>query len=305
MPAKKSRASAPRTVTILLLAAAVLYLIFGFTASAIFGPDNIFTANIPGAVSFEESDIDVLPAILRSLTCAIYLIGGSMIVCRIIKLIAGKIGKSEAISGLFCSVVKCVAWVVLILYVLTQFGVDTATLLASAGILTLIIGLAAQGIIEDLLAGLFIIFTKTFNVGDIIVIDGFRGRVSEIGIRTTKLTDVGGDMKIVNNSAISEIINMTCYSSVAVCNFNVSCEVPLTDIEDILEKNRERVKKEIPAITNGPVYKGISSFGAESVEVEVVAYCNEADKFQVLRDMNRIMKIIFDENEISIHGGDA
>ena len=84
-----------------------------------------------------------------------------------------------------------------------------------AGVLALIIGLGSQSLVADILAGIFIVFEGEFQVGDIVIIDGWRGEVKEIGIRTTKLVDVGGNIKIVNNSEIKTIINQTQELSLA------------------------------------------------------------------------------------------
>ena len=73
--------------------------------------------------------------------------------------------------------------------ILSTWGVNTSTLLASAGVLTLVIGLGAQSLVADVVAGLFIVIEGEYLVGDIVVIDGWRGTVKEIGIRTTKVEE--------------------------------------------------------------------------------------------------------------------
>ena len=69
--------------------------------------------------------------------------------------------------------------------ILKSFGVDTTTLLASAGVIVLIVGLGAQSLIEDVIAGLSIVFENEYEVEDIVIIDNFRGEIIEIGLRTT------------------------------------------------------------------------------------------------------------------------
>ena len=93
-----------------------------------------------------------------------------------------KSNKARTIMALTKSIVKWVVVIINILLVLSAFGVDTSTLLASAGILALVIGLGAQSLIADIIAGFFIVFEAEYEVGDIITVDGFRGTVSDIGI---------------------------------------------------------------------------------------------------------------------------
>lgn len=104
-------------------------------------------------------------------------------------------------------------------------------ILAGIGILGLIVGLGAQPLIADVIAGLFIVFEKVFDVGDIIVVDGFRGTVKEIGIRTTQIVDVGGNVKIINNSDLKTIINMTNQLSLAICDLNIEYGESLKELK--------------------------------------------------------------------------
>ena len=150
--------------------------------------------------------------------------------------------------------------VVIILLILKAFGVDTTALVASVGVLTLIVGLGAQSLIADIIAGMFIIFENEYNAGEIISIDGFRGTVLEIGIRSTKLIDAAGNIKIINNSNIGDIVNLSREISVAVVDLDFPYDVPVDLVETILQKNFDRMKEKIPNIIEGPFYKGICSY---------------------------------------------
>ena len=180
------------------------------------------------------------------------------------------------------------------------WGADTTTMLASAGVLTLIIGLGSQSLVADVLAGIFIVFEGEFQVGDIVIIDGWRGEVKEIGIRTTKLIDAGGNIKIVNNSEIKTIINQTQELSLAKAYVAVSYGARIEKIEAVIADNIANIKDKIPAIVEGPFYKGVSELGESGVTLLFVAKCAEDDIYQVQRDLNREIKIMFDDNDIEI-----
>ena len=173
-------------------------------------------------------------------------------------------------------------------------------MLASAGVLTLIIGLGSQSLIADILAGIFIVFEGEFQVGDIVIIDNWRGEVKEIGMRTTKLIDVGGNIKIVNNSEIKTIINQTQELSVAKTYVSVSYNARIERIEAIIADNINKVKSKIPAIVDGPFYMGVSELGESGVSLLFTAKCKEDDVYQVQRDLNREIKIMFDDNNVEI-----
>ncbi|MBR0138599.1 MAG: mechanosensitive ion channel, partial [Erysipelotrichaceae bacterium] len=106
--------------------------------------------------------------------------------------------RGETVGHLLLSIIKYGGTIGSIFYCLYLLGIDSANLLASAGIISLVIGLGAQSLIKDIIAGIFIVFEGEFRVGDIVTINGFRGTVSDIGLRTTKIVGEG-NVKIFNN----------------------------------------------------------------------------------------------------------
>ena len=208
--------------------------------------------------------------------------------------------KSKTIARLLVSFFKWAIALTALFFTMDAWGANTTTLLTTAGVLTLIIGLGSQSLVADILAGIFIVFEGEFQVGDIVIIDGWRGEVKEIGIRTTKLIDAGYNVKIVNNSEIKTIINQTQELSLAKAYVSVSYGARIEKIEAVIADNLDSFKEKIPAIVEGPYYKGVSELGESGVTLLFVAKCQEDDIYQVQRDMNREIKIMFDDNNIEI-----
>ncbi len=208
--------------------------------------------------------------------------------------------KGQTISRLLVSFVKWAIALTAVFFILDAWGVPATATLTGAGVLALIIGLGSQSLVADILAGIFIVFEGEFQVGDIVIIDGWRGEVREIGMRTTKLLDVGGNIKIVNNSEIKTIINQTQELSLAKSSVYVSYNARIEKVEAVIADNIEKIKEKIPAIVKGPIYMGVSELGESGVELLFVAYCKEDDIYQVQRDINREIKIMFDDNDIEI-----
>ena len=208
--------------------------------------------------------------------------------------------RGETICRLLISFLKYISIFGMLFFCLSLFGVNTNTLLASAGILSLVIGLGAQDLIKDILSGLFIIFEGEFRVGDIVMIGSYRGTVVEIGVRTTKIQDAGANIKIISNSDVSDVINMTKQYSFAFCDVGIEYGESLERVESILAKEFPNIKKRLPAIHDGPFYKGVVSLGDNSVNIRIMAQCHESDRVQLERDLNREMKILFDKHNINI-----
>ena len=208
--------------------------------------------------------------------------------------------KGKTISRLLVSFVKWAIALTAVFFILDAWGVPATATLTGAGVLALIIGLGSQSLVADILAGIFIVFEGEFQVGDIVIIDGWRGEVKEIGMRTTKLLDAGGNVKIVNNSEIKTIINQTQELSLAKANVSVSYNVRIEKVEAVIADNIAKIKEKIPAIEEGPFYKGVTELGESGVGLLFVAKCKEDDIYQVQRDLNREIKIMFDDNNIEI-----
>ena len=264
---------------------------------AIFQKDSIFNYIVDGGW---EKGVNIF-AITASIMIIAVVLTGTEIVKRILKLLASVFGaRGETVCRLISSFIKYVAIVAMLYYCFALFGVDTATLLASAGILSIAISLGAKDMVGDILAGLFIIFEGEFRVGDIVMIGDWRGTVLEIGVRTTKIEDGSKNIKIIRNSNVTDVINMTKRSSYAFCDVGIEYGESLERVENILEKEFPAIRRHLPAITDGPFYKGVVSLGDNSVNVRILVQCEEADRIQLERDLNREMKLIFDKYDINI-----
>ncbi len=281
------------------------YVIFGlsviFTLFVVIGR---FIPAVAGIDFYKTIDIFVKNKScnpwLRSLSYIVCILSISAVVRNLITICTKWMKRGLAIISLLNSFIKYVAVVVLVFFIMAAFGVDTAAIIAGLGILSLIIGLAIQPLLQDIIAGIFVVFEKTYDVGDVVVVDTFRGTVVEIGIRTTKLMDAGGDIKVINNSDIRTLINMTNELSCAICDVDIEYNESLERVEKVIEENLDVIKEKIPDIVDGPYYKGVVQLGAHGVTLRLIAQCKEDAKFQTQRDMNRQIKLLFDANDIGI-----
>ena len=283
---------------LLLVLAAVTVAAFVFT-NQLFGEDSVFNKAVSGN-NFVNLLYQKIPALIRSVQIVTIAVLLSLLLRFIMRKGFARSNRAKTIVNLLESFVKWVIAIVAIMMVLHAWGVDTATLLASAGILTLIVGLGAESLVADIVAGIFMVFEGEFQVGDIVIINDWRGTVQEIGIRTTKIVDAGGNINIVNNSQITTVVNQTQQISQASVTVGVEYGESLPRVEIVIRDNLETIKEHIPAIIEGPYYKGVSALGASSVDLLFIAKCREEDIFQVQRDMNRELKLLFDANNIGI-----
>ena len=209
--------------------------------------------------------------------------------------------RSRSMIGLFVSLIKFLGFIVGGVWALSILGVNLAGIFASLGIMSLIIGFGAQSLIEDAVTGIFIIFEGQYQVGDIIVLDGFRGTVKRIGIRTTCIEDSGGNQKIVNNSDIRNMQNRSRNSSVAVCDLCISYDADVREVEKVIAATLPKLHAKYSDLFLAcPRYVGVESLGESSVVLRIAADVTEENFFLGYRTLNREMKLMCDRHGIEI-----
>lgn len=204
--------------------------------------------------------------------------------------------KHETILRLVKSLLKYVVVIAIIYYTLSQFGFDSRSLLASAGLLTLVVGLGAKDLVTDIVAGIFIIFENEFQVGDIIEVNGYKGRVLEIGIRTTKIMNTRQDVKSINNRNLTNIVNKTKRNSYCDVIINVPLDADIDAITKALAEELPNVREKCPYIIEGPNNGGIDDMSGRTIKLSIRTECLEEHKFDVRAAVNREIKDIFDRH---------
>ena len=232
------------------------------------------------------------------------------------KLILGLIGRrnvrARTITTMFTGGLKYLAVIAGVVWGLRILGVDTTAILAGIGIIGLILGFGAQSLIEDVITGLFIIFEGKYSIGDIIVLDDFRGIVRDIGVRTTTIEDAGYNLKVVNNSDIRNFQNRSRNTSLAVCLCSVAYETDLRALEKMLSENLPDMylaRKDL--YLGAPRYLGVHELGDSGVVLKFVADVKEEDIFAAQRALNRDIRVLFADKgveipfpQVVVHNGD-
>lgn len=212
-----------------------------------------------------------------------------------------KTGRIGTMTTLLSSVVKYAMILIAFCWILSIIGVNVSTIFASIGIVALILGFGAESLVADLVTGVFILFENEYNIGDIIEVDGFRGTVNEIGIRTLSVEDAGGNIKIINNSDLKNIINRSNRGSIAVCDIGIGYETDLEMLDDVLVKIMDDIKNKHQDVFTGKIqYLGVEALNDSSITLRFVAETTEDNIFSARRLLNKELKIAFDKQGISI-----
>ena len=157
--------------------------------------------------------------------------------------------------------------------ILDIFGVDTKSLIASLGVLGLVVGLALQDLLKDFISGMTIIFENQYCIGDIISVGDFKGEVIGLGLKTTRIRSYTGEVKILSNRNISEVINYSQMSSFALVDVSVAYEEDYEKVEKLLNNLFIDIKKNkrIPFLKSDIKVLGINELADSAVIIRITA----------------------------------
>ena len=160
--------------------------------------------------------------------------------------------RSETLHKLVKSAVRYTIYFIAFFQVLSILGVNTTSIVASAGIASVAIGFGAQSLVKDIISGFFIILEGQFAVGDNVKIYNQAafiagGYVMSLGLRSTKIRSKDGEVYFIPNGTINQVVNYSLMYNLALV------ELPIK-IDESIEKIEERVNKVIGNANNSKEY---------------------------------------------------
>ena len=210
-----------------------------------------------------------------------------MLSSGLLSLIAGFTGRSgETACRMIYSLIYYLVFAIILYYIFEYLGLSMSTYIASLGTASLALSIGAKDMIADILAGVLIVFERQFLVGDIVEIDGIRGRVLEIGVRSTRLLDDSNDVRFISNSNIRSIVNKSIRTSSNSAEFTIITQLTLDQIEELLARELPLIGQKSDVIISGPDFDGFvkvsgSSKSAEgkTITVSIGYECQERDSY--------------------------
>ena len=156
--------------------------------------------------------------------------------------------RQKTINVLILNIIKYFLIVVAIIIILSMLGVNMNAVVASLGVVGVVVGLAFQDILKDFLSGISIIVEDQYKIGDTVTINDFKGEVLAIGFRTTRLKAYTGEVMIISNRNIQKVINHSFKSSKAIVDVMVSYEEDLLKVEKVLSEVCDKLSNEIKGL---------------------------------------------------------
>ena len=202
--------------------------------------------------------------------------------------------RGGSVLSLLSSLVKYVAGIIIVCQSLSLLGVNVGTIIASVGVLALVVGFSAESLIADVVIGAFMLLENQYNVGDIVEVNGFRGVVTKIGIRTTSITDGGGNVKIINNSEMKNILNRSDNNSWSVSDISIPYETDLEKLEAQLPALLEEIfRARGDVMLDTPQYLGVQTLDASGIVLRFWVKVAEKNIYAGARALNRELLLGF------------
>ncbi|WP_417250448.1 mechanosensitive ion channel family protein [Celeribacter sp.] len=187
-----------------------------------------------------------------------------------------------------------------VLFILNSFGVQTTSIAALIGAMGIAIGLALQGTLSNVAAGVMIILFRPFKVSDFVEVSGKMGTVKDISLNFTELSDLSNVQVIVPNSQVWGNI-ITNYSTNpkrrAEWVFGVSYDADLKLAEKVI---RDTIMGDPRSLTDPEPFFQVNNLGDFSVDFLARAWVKSEDYFQYQADMKRNVKVALDQAGVEI-----
>lgn len=209
----------------------------------------------------------------------------------------------STLVGIFRRVALISVWVLLVVLVLMQVGVNVAPIIAGAGILGLAVGFGSQELVKNLISGFFILLENHIRKGDVAVINGTGGVVEHLGLRTVVLRDLAGVVHVFEAGKIDSLSNMTKTWSAAVFDIGIAYKENTDEAARIMSEVAEELRRDpqyASKILEPMEMFGVDSFGDNAVVLKSRIKTTPIDQWTIAREYRRRLKHAFDENGIEI-----
>jgi small-conductance mechanosensitive channel len=190
-----------------------------------------------------------------------------------------------------------------VLMALREIGLDITPLLAGAGVAGLAIGLGAQSLIKDVIAGFFILLEDQFHVGDVIQAAGVSGQVEQLSLRLTTVRDLRGTVHFIPNGEIKVVSNLTKEWSQVVLEVGIGYEENVDRVLGILAEVGQGLAVDESfgkLVMEPPQVLGVEALGESQVTIRLVLKTLPSKQWEVARELRRRVKVRFDRERIAV-----
>ena len=209
-------------------------------------------------------------------------------------------GRAHTLESLTLNIVSYLLLFILFVTILQIFGIKATAILAGAGIIGVAVGIGAQGLVNDIVTGFFLLLEKQLDVGDSITVGEFSGTVEQIGLRTTQLRSPDGTLNYLPNREITALSNHSRGDMQALVDVFISADNNIAQTLEILQNVCDGIKTAHRTITDGPNVIGIQSLGPTTITIRIIAKTINNEQWSIERLIRQAVKEALDKNGIKL-----
>lgn len=214
-----------------------------------------------------------------------------------------RVQRVDTLATVLRNVVSVIVWVIAVLIILADLGVDLAPLLASAGVVTVVIGFGAQQVVRDYLAGLSMLLEDQFGVGDNIDMGDATGTVESVSLRVTRLRDIEGVVWWVPNGEVTRVGNNSQQWSRALLDVAVAPDTDIVGATEVIQATADEMWHDAAwrsRLLAEPEVWGVEDVGAAGILIRVVMKTVPLEQWDVARELRARLKRAFDAAGIEL-----
>ncbi|MCL2934063.1 MAG: mechanosensitive ion channel family protein [Trichodesmium sp. MAG_R03] len=200
---------------------------------------------------------------------------------------------------LFKSCIKYLIYFGTGIVILYAIGIDPTPILAGVGIIGFAVGIGAQSLVEDIVAGFFILFENYYLVGDFVEINGIHGIVTGIELRTTRIKHEDKNY-IIHNRDVKDIVSYPSFGN-AVIMLKIPYQVKMSQVHEIIEKvGNKLIEKYSTDIIEPTMVEGIEEFSDHQILIEIVTQVKSGKHLMIQKVLGLMIKQAFEEENIEL-----
>jgi small conductance mechanosensitive channel len=212
-----------------------------------------------------------------------------------------RVQRARTIGSVLRSITSAVVLLTGTVMILAEFGVALGPILASAGIVGIAVGFGAQNLVRDFLSGMFMLLEDQYGVGDIVDLGVASGTVEAVGLRITTIRDLQGTVWYVRNGEIQRVGNKSQGYAVAVVDLPLAHSADMAEASALAGRvATERVAQPDIAedVLEDPVVLGVEKITTEGATLRLTVKVNPGRQFAVQRALNAAITDAFDDEAV-------
>lgn len=213
--------------------------------------------------------------------------------------------RSKTLISLVQNIVTYVVWFIVVTTILSRLGIKVEGIIASAGVVGLAVGFGAQTVVKDIITGFFIIFENQFDVGDYVKINSggttvAEGTVKSIGLRSTRVNTISGELTVLPNGSMGEITNFSVTNGAAIVAIPIAVTENVDKVEEQLKELFTSMCSKYYLFITTPEFIGVDSFTRDELILRISAETIPGEGASGARILRREIQHFFNVKGIEV-----